>query len=81
MNSMQISAIALAGMYTAQTKLEHAATCIAHVSDAEDHVDLSAEFVTLMESRNDFAANLKVLKTADQIEQSVLGILPYQRSS
>jgi flagellar basal body rod protein FlgG len=59
---MQISAIALAGMNTAQARLEHTATRIAHVSEPEDRVDLSAEMVALMESRDDFAANAKVAK-------------------
>ena len=76
---MEISAIALSGMHAAQTRLENTATRIAHVSEPEDRVDLSAEMVALMESRNDFAANAKALKTADQMQQSVLDVLSGSR--
>ena len=76
---MEISAIALSGMQAAQTRLENTATRIAHVSEPEDRVDLSAEMVALMESRNDFAANIKALKTADQMQQSVLDVLSGSR--
>jgi flagellar hook protein FlgE len=73
---MDISAMALAGMHAAQTRMEPTATRIAHVSKPEDHIDLSAGFVALMESRNNFAANAKVLKAADQMQQSVLDLMP-----
>ena len=76
---MEISAIALSGMQAAQTRLEHTATRVAHFSEPEDQVDLSAEMVALMESRNDFAANAKALKTADQMQQSVLDVLSGSR--
>jgi flagellar basal body rod protein FlgC len=79
MNGMQISAIALSGMHAAQTRLEHAATRIAHVADPEDRVDLSTEMVALMESRNDFAANANVLKTWDQVERSLLDMVSDSR--
>jgi flagellar basal body rod protein FlgC len=72
---MEISAIALAGMNAAQTRMEHTATRLAHVSEPEDRIDLSTEVVALMESRNDFAVNAKVFKTADQMQQNVLDIL------
>ena len=72
---MEISAIALAGMNAAQTRMENTATRLAHVSEPEDRVDLSTEVVALMESRNDFAVNAKVFKTGDQMQQSVLDML------
>ncbi len=65
----------LAGMHAAQTRMEPTATRIAHVSEPEDHIDLSTESEALMESHNNFAANAKVLKTADQMHQSVLDLL------
>jgi flagellar hook protein FlgE len=43
--------------------------------EPEDHIDLSTDFVVLMESRNNVAASAKVLKTADQMQQSVLDLL------
>jgi len=72
---MEISAIALAGMNAAQARLEHTPTRIAHVSEPADRIDLSTELAALMESHNDFAINVKVLKTADQMQQSVLDIV------
>jgi flagellar hook-associated protein FlgK len=72
---MDISAMALAGMHAAQTRMEPTATRIAHLLEPEDHIDLSTDFVVLMESRNNVAASAKVLKTADQMQQSVLDLL------
>lgn len=63
-------------MEISQTRMEHTATRIAHGSEPEDHIELSTEFVVLMESRHDGAANAKVLQTGDQKQQSVLDILP-----
>lgn len=40
-----------------------------------DTVDLSAEMVALMESRNQFAANLKTLQVGDRMAQATLDIL------
>jgi hypothetical protein len=72
---MEISAIALAGMHAVQTRIEPTATRIAHVLEPEAHIDQSTDFATLMESRHNVAANLKILKTGDQRRQSVLDLL------
>ncbi len=76
---MQISAIALSGMHAAETRLEHAANRIARVSQPEDQVDLSAEMVALIEARNNFAANANVMKTADEVERSLLELVSDSR--
>lgn len=81
MNSMQISAIALSGMHAAETKLEQAANRIAHISQPEDQVDLSAEMVALLEARNDFAANANVMKTGNEVERALLDLVSDTRWS
>jgi len=40
-----------------------------------DTVDLSADMVNLLQARNDFAANTKVVHVADEIQQSTINIL------
>ena len=72
---MEISAAALSGMHRAEARLEATAQRLARVSDPADTVDLSAEMVALLEARNDFAVNAKVLKTGDEIERVLLDVL------
>lgn len=77
---MDISTIALQGLDQASTELDAAAAAIASAGasspDASnpDVVNLSEEMVALMSAQNSFAANLATLKTADQIEQSLINI-------
>ena len=72
---MEISAIALSGMNQAQTRLEGVAKRLARVSDSADTIDLSTEMVALLEARNAYATNAKVLKTADEMHGSLLDVL------
>ncbi len=73
--------IPVLGVARAESSLATAASRIARapLSAAEDTpadtVDLSAEMVALMESRDGFEANIQVAKTFDQMNQSVLDIL------
>jgi len=77
---MDISAIALEGLQQAETKLNNAAITVADypatVPDnaGVDTVDLSAEFVALTQAQTQFAANIDMLKTADQIDQNTLNV-------
>ena len=69
------SATAVSGLQQAQTRLETTARRIASPASPGNPVDavsLSDEAVSLIQSRNDFAANLNVLKTADQMQQDLL---------
>ena len=75
---MDISAIALQGLDQAQASLEQAAIRIARfgadITGNSDIVDLSAEMVALMAAKNDFSVNLKVLKTAEEVQKSTIDV-------
>ncbi len=77
---MDVSSIALQGLQQANTQLEAAATAIANAgSDSSstgnvDVVDLGAEMVALMSAQNSFAVNLATLKTADQMQKTLVDI-------
>lgn len=77
---MQIPALssALDGMSRAETQLNKAAADIARsttVSPASDVLDLSASMVSLLESRNNFEANAKAFKVADETQKSLLNVI------
>ena len=78
---MQIPAIssALDGMSRAEAQLNNAARDIARAplatSPGGDLVDLSAPVLAMLESRNSFDANTKVLKVADELNKDLLNIL------
>lgn len=72
---MDISAIALSGLNQAQSQLEKTARRLAQAADSTDAIDLSAEMVALMQSRNDFATNAQVLKTADEMQKHAVDIM------
>lgn len=69
--------IPLAGLNQAETKLNQTASRISKVglTPEGDSVDLSAEMVSLIEARNAFAANTKVIKTEDQVTQNLFNLL------
>jgi flagellar hook protein FlgE len=79
-DDMDLSAIALQGLEQAQVQLQNAAIRLAGAGAESpdgaglDTVDLSAEIVALMSAKNQFSANLSTLKTADQIQQSLLDV-------
>ena len=78
---MQIPALssALEGMSRAETELNKAAGDIARAvivsPTGSDTVDLSASMVSLLESRNNFEANTKVFKVADEMSKALLNIV------
>ena len=61
---------ALDGMQRAETSFNRAAARIAQPID-----NLSSEVVDLMQSKNDFEANLKVAGVADEMTKSTLDLL------
>ncbi len=63
----------LSGMAQAETSVNQIATRLAQ--PATDQVDLSTEMVSLMSARNNFAADVKLAQTEDQMTKSVLSIL------
>jgi hypothetical protein len=74
-------ATALGGLDRAQSTLERSASRLARaattVSDGPpvDAVDLSATVVDLLTARHEFAVNVKLLQTADDLERRALDIL------
>lgn len=78
---MDIFTTALGGLERAASTFERSASRLsrasATVSDgpAVDAVDLSATVVDLLKARNEFATNLKVLQTGDDLERTALNIL------
>jgi flagellar hook protein FlgE len=77
---MDISAIAHRGLDQAQVQLENAASRLAGAGASldgsnSDSVDLSAGIVDLMSAKNNFAVNISILKTADQIQQYAIDLL------
>lgn len=79
---MDLSSIALQGLELASAQLDAAASAIAGAGATSasqplpvDTVSLSAEMVALMSSQNLFAANVAVMKTAEQTQQSLLNVL------
>ena len=83
---MDISAIALQGMQQADSSLNRAAAKIASFGtqspDAAvvDTVDLGAEVVALMSAKDAHSVDLKVLKTAEEIQAEVADLLDAKAS-
>jgi flagellar hook protein FlgE len=75
---MDPSAIALQGLQQAEVRLETTTARIASAGASDgsnvDVVDLSAEMVALMSAQNSFDANLASLKTADQLQKSLVDL-------
>jgi flagellar hook protein FlgE len=77
---MDPSSIALQGLQQAHVQLETAAARIAGAGSNSpdagnlDVVDLSAEMIALMSARTMFDVNLATLKTADQMQKSLIDL-------
>lgn len=71
---MNISAIALGGLEQAQIQLESAASSLAGAAGS-DSVDLSAGIVALMSAKNNFAVNISIMKTADEIQKYAIDLM------
>ena len=78
--------VPLQGMQQASDRVDVAAQRIASMSPAvspqqnstqpaADNVDLSAEMVALMDGRNHFAANVKVVHAVDEMTKATLDLL------
>ncbi len=78
--SMDPSSIALQGLRQAEVQLNAAAASIASAGSSSpdganlDVVDLSAEMVALMSAQSAFEVNLATLKTADQMQKSLIDL-------
>ncbi len=72
---MDISAIALGGLQQAQASLERVSRKIASGEDPVDTASLSTEVVALLSAKNQFAANIKVMQAANEMEMSSLALV------
>ena len=75
----QILAAAVEGLGRAEARLERAARRIAQSGDAssgqQDAVSLSEEFVSLIQARHSYMANLRAVEAGDEIERHILDLL------
>jgi hypothetical protein len=80
-SDMDLSAIALQGLQQADAQLNSAATRIAsagtHSPDGAnlDVVDLSGAVIAMMSAKTLASANLATLKTATEVDQSVIDLM------
>jgi flagellar hook protein FlgE len=74
---MDIMGIALGGMQNAAGSLEKSAGKIAKAADpaTADAIDLSSEMVALLDARNQFRTNARVIQTADEMQKTTLNLL------
>lgn len=74
---MTISAIAsgVSGMQQAASRFEESASRVARYGTGLADVDLATEMVNVLQSKHDFAANAKVVKTISDMQKSALDIL------
>jgi flagellar hook protein FlgE len=81
MHCMGISAIALQGLDRAQGQFEQAGAQLASIGAssedgvAVDSVDLSHAAVSLLSAKNEFAASLKLVKIADEMQGQIIDLL------
>jgi len=74
-HDMEIAAAAaLRGLQQAQARLNTVTGQIANPDNPADSIDLSTQAVALIQSRDDFAANISVLKTVDEMQKSVFDL-------
>lgn len=70
--------IPLAGLDQATSSLNQIASRLADVGGSApqtDSVDLSTEMVALLQARQSFESNTKVIKTEDQMTRSLLNVV------
>jgi len=68
--------IPLSGLNQAESSVNQIASKVATVGFPQgDGVDLSSEAVSLIQAKNNFAANTKVIQTEDEMTKNLLNIL------
>jgi hypothetical protein len=72
---MELSAIALEGLERAQNQLEATARRIAASPAQGDSVDLNAEMIALLATKNAILADLKLAKVVGDIERATIDLL------
>lgn len=74
---MQITNFALAGLASAEHRLEQTARELSKAGEpaSEDQVDLSAAMVSLLDAANEGNANIRALSVAEQLEKAAINLL------
>jgi hypothetical protein len=74
---MDISAIALQGVEGAQSQFDRAASRFSPAASpaSGDLTDLSQPAVDLLSAKDNFEANLKLLKVGDEMERTAIDLL------
>jgi flagellar hook-associated protein FlgK len=72
---MEILPIALSGLAAAQQRVESTARRIAQPDVPGDTLELSSAMVALLDAKNQFAANTKVVQTAGEMQKHLLDML------
>ena len=72
---MDISNLKATGLPKAEILLDKAAVQVSRASDQQDAVNLSSGAVALIQAKNDFSANVNVLKVADQMEKTTIDLV------
>jgi len=72
---MSIAGTALYGMRDALNKLEKTAEKIAATSRSPDREDPATDMVELLGAGHQFAANARVIQTADEMQKRLIDIL------
>jgi Flagellar basal body rod FlgEFG protein C-terminal len=77
---VDLSAIAQQGLERSQDRFDHASSQLASaglppIDSSGDTVNLRQAAVALLSAKDDFAANLKVMKTADEMQRGAINLL------
>lgn len=72
---MNVTSVATNGLHQAEAGFQKAASQLSSAADSTDSVSLSDAAIGMMESRNEYSANIQTLKVADQMEKEAIDII------
>ena len=72
---MDVTRIALGGLQAAETLLEKSANRLATAKPAIGEVDLTADIVGVLSAREQFQANARVMRAADEMQKNLIDLL------
>ena len=72
---MQIFATALAGLQSAESRLDQTAARVARATDPSDTGDLPTDMVDLLLAKQEHAANCQSIKVADAMWQHTIDLI------
>lgn len=72
---MNVTSVAMNGLHQAEAGFQKAASQLSSAADSADSVSLSDAAVGMMESRNEYSANIQTLKVADRMDKEAIDII------